>query len=90
MIVAATILAITACAIYAIHVLLGDAALRDRTKRRTLVTTKDGLWFAGVLLEHDRRSIVLRDVTTEAEGGPAVVDGEVLILLADVAHIQFP
>ena len=72
------------------HELTGDRALRSRTKRRVLVTTHDGTWFAGVLAEHDRRSVVVRDATTEAEGGHAVVDGEVLILTEDIAHIQFP
>lgn len=56
-----------------------------------MVTTRDGAWFAGVLYEHDRRSVVLRSTTTEtADGATATVDGEVLILTEDVAHIQFP
>lgn len=84
---------VVACAVVvtlAMH-LSGDLMLRSRTKRRCLVTTDGGTWFAGVLLSHDRRSLVLVSATTEAEdGSTASVDGEVLILLDDVAHIQFP
>ena len=90
MIYAALVLALTAIAIAAAYEVLGNRALRSRTKRRALVTTHDGRWFSGVLTSHDRRCLVLREAQTEAEGGPAVVDGEVLILMADVAHIQFP
>ena len=73
------------------HFLTMDRVLRSRTKRRVLVTTRDGAWFAGVLAEHDRRSVVVVNATTEAENGDtAKVDGEVLILTEDIAHIQFP
>ena len=68
----------------------GNRAIRSRTKRRVLVTTKSGLWFSGVLFAHDRRSLVIREAQTDAEGGSTVVDGEVLILSDDVAYIQFP
>lgn len=68
----------------------GNRVLRSRTKRRVLVTTKAGVWFSGVLFDHDRHSIVVREAQTEAEGGTAIVDGEVLILTEDIAHIQFP
>jgi small nuclear ribonucleoprotein (snRNP)-like protein len=78
-------------AVAAAHHLSGDRLLRSRTKRRVLVTTHDGAWFSGVLLDCDRRSVVIVNATTEAERGEAVqVDGEVLILTEDIAHIQFP
>ena len=83
----AAVLAVAA----AYHFTSADQALRSRTKRRVLVTTHGGGWFAGVLLEHDRRSFVLTNVTTEGPDGQQMpVDGEVLILAEDVAHIQFP
>ena len=90
MIYAAAILATSALLIVACLELVGNRALRSRTKRRVLVTTTSGAWFTGILFTHDRRSVVLRGAQTEAEGGPADVDGEVLILMQDVAHIQFP
>ena len=90
MIYAAAILALTALAIAAAFEITGDRVLRSRTKRRVLVTTKSGVWFSGILNSHDRRSLVLCNVQTEAESGTAPVDGEVLILTEDVAHIQFP
>lgn len=90
MIYAALIVALATIAIAAAYEVVGNRVLRSRTKRRALITTHDGRWFSGVLLDHDRRCLVLRDAQTEAEGGAAVVDGEVLILMADVAHIQFP
>lgn len=70
--------------------LTGDRVLRSRSKRRVVVTTTSGSWFSGVLFSHDRRCIVLRDAHTEVESGTAAIDGEVLILMSDVAHIQFP
>ena len=73
------------------HFLTTDRVLRSRTKRRVLVTTHDGAWFSGVLLDHDRRSVVVVNASTEAADGTAAqVDGEVLILTEDIAHIQFP
>lgn len=88
---AVVLLALVLLLIAGVHVAVGDRALRSRTKRRVMVTTRDGAWFAGVLYEHDRRSVVLRSTTTEtADGATATVDGEVLILTEDVAHIQFP
>lgn len=90
MIFAAVILTLTAAALFVTIEVAGNRVLRSRTKRRVLVTTTSGAWFAGVLSAHDRRSIVLRDAQTESDDGPAAVDGEVLILMVDVAHIQFP
>jgi hypothetical protein len=88
---AVLVLAAVIVAVAAAHHLSGDRLLRSRTKRRVLVTTHDGAWFSGVLLDRDRRSVVIVNATTEAERGEAVqVDGEVLILTEDIAHIQFP
>lgn len=88
---AVLLLALVVLAVAGLYFASGERVLRSRTKRRVMVTTRDGTWFAGVLYEHDRRSIVLRSTTTEtADGATAQVDGEVLILTEDVAHIQFP
>jgi hypothetical protein len=88
---AVLVLAAVMVAVAVAYELTGDRQLRSRTKRRALVTTHDGAWFSGVLLAHDRRSVVLVNATTETEDGAhAEVDGEVLILTEDIAHIQFP
>lgn len=89
--VAALIIAAAILAVAVAQHVTGDAVLRSRTKRRALVTTHDGAWFVGVLVAHDRRCFVLANAQSEGEDGtPAPVDGEVLILAEDVAHIQFP
>lgn len=67
--------------------------LRKRVNRRLVVTLKGGQAFDGVLWSHDRQALVLRNVSVLGEGrdgDPLPVDGEVLILLADVAFIQRP
>lgn len=89
--VAIIVLAATLAIVAALHWTSGDRVLRDRAKRRAMVSLDTGAWFAGVLVSYDRRSLLLASVTTEgADGSPADVDGEVLVLLEDVAHIQFP
>lgn len=67
--------------------------LRDRLRRKAIVTLKDGQSFAGVLFDADRETLILRN--TEAldagERGSAVpVDGEILLFRADVAFVQLP
>ena len=88
---AVLVLAATVAVVAAIYLTTGDRVLRSRTKRRVMVSTDSGAWFAGVLIAQDRRSVLLSSVTTEgADGVPTSVDGEVLILVEDIAHIQFP
>ena len=85
------LLALIAATVAGVHYATGNHVLRSRVKRRALVTTTSGAWFAGVLLDHDRSSFLLVQATTEGpDGSVAPVDGEVLILASDVAHIQFP
>lgn len=67
--------------------------LASRLRHQVIVTTKAGASFTGVLYSHDRQALVLRD--TEAlragENGTALpLDGELIVLLADVAYIQRP
>ena len=67
--------------------------LNTRLRERVIVTCKTGESFAGVLFSHDNKALVLRQ--TEAlgvgENGTNVpVDGELIVLLADVAYLQRP
>lgn len=67
--------------------------LAARLRERVIVTTKTGDSFAGVLFSHDTKAIVLRE--TEALGAGerrtnVVLDGELIVLLPDVAYIQRP
>lgn len=70
-----------------------NRVIKSRLRDKVLVTTKDGAAFAGVLFEADDKALVLRQA--EALGAAddksnVPLDGEVLILLADVAFIQKP
>ena len=60
---------------------------RARRHRRFVVTLKTGDGFTGVLAAVDPTALVLRDA--EKIGDPNVpVDGEVIVLLADVKYAQ--
>lgn len=67
--------------------------LRSRLREKVLVTTKDGASFSGVLYAADNKALVLR--AAEALGAAddrsnVPLDGEVIVLLPDVAFIQRP
>jgi small nuclear ribonucleoprotein (snRNP)-like protein len=67
--------------------------LPSRMRERVIVTLKSGESFAGVLFSHDNKALVLRE--TEALGvgekrTNLVLDGELIVLLRDVAYIQKP
>lgn len=68
--------------------------LRKRVNVRLIVTLKAGQSFAGVLWSQDHQALVLRNASALGEGdqgeAPIPVDGEVIILLVDVAYIQRP
>ncbi len=66
--------------------------LRDRVRYKAIVTTKAGSTFEGVLYDLDRDAVVLRNVVHLVQGAdqPTPVDGELLILAADVLFMQFP
>lgn len=62
----------------------------SRIRTKVLVTLKTSEAFEGVLWDHDRQALVLRNAAIIGVAGdpPAAVDGEVVVLLADVAYIQ--
>lgn len=63
------------------------------TRERLIVTLKSGAAFEGVLWEVDDRALVLRSAVAlgAAERGENLpVDGELLLFVADVAHVQKP
>lgn len=67
--------------------------LTSRFRERVMVTTKAGDTFDGVLYSADKTALVLRN--TEAVGAGEnktnlPIDGELIVLLADVAFIQRP
>lgn len=67
--------------------------LRSRLRQRVLVTLKGGEGFDGVLFDADNHALVLRNASAVGMGERKTdlpVDGEVLILLADVAFVQRP
>lgn len=67
--------------------------LRKRLKTRLLVTLKSGDVFDGVLFAVDRSCWVLRNATAVGagrDGAPVPLDGEVVLLTADVAFAQRP
>lgn len=67
--------------------------ISSRLRERVIVTLKSGESFAGVLFSHDKQALVLRD--TEALGAgenrtDLRLDGELIVLLADVSFLQRP
>ena len=69
------------------------SVLRSRLRTRVLVTTKDKATFAGVLFQEDKRAVVLREAVAVGAGedrSDLPLDGEIIILVADVAYIQRP
>lgn len=65
--------------------------LKARVRRTAIVTLKTGPSFRGVLFDHDTEALVLRNADLLTEGhAPTIVDGEIVILVADVLHLQFP
>ena len=70
-----------------------NRVVRQRLREKVIVTTKDGAAFSGVLFDADSKALVLRQ--SEALGAAddksdVPVDGEVIVLLPDVAFIQRP
>lgn len=67
------------------------AVLAQRLRSRVIVTLKDGEAFDGVLFSADRTVWILRNaqaVGLGENGTNAPVDGEVLVLTADIAFAQ--
>lgn len=66
--------------------------INQRTRVNIILTLKAGTSFRGVLFDHDRQALVLRNVEHLVEGAdrPTPVDGELVVLLSDVLFIQVP
>lgn len=63
--------------------------LTARTRRAVMVTLKSGASFKGVLTDADAHALVLKGA--EAVGAEVVpVDGELIVLRADVDYMQLP
>lgn len=57
------------------------------------MTTKAGDSFGGVLYSHDKNAVVLRETRALGAGERSTdlpLDGELILLLPDVAYIQRP
>lgn len=66
-----------------------NRVLRLRLRSQVIVTLKSGSAFRGVLMESDRQALVVRNA--EHLGGPegaTPVDGEIVLMVADVLFIQ--
>jgi small nuclear ribonucleoprotein (snRNP)-like protein len=67
--------------------------LRSRMRSQVFVTTHEGATFSGVLWEADDKVLVLRNAEALKAGPDATnlpLDGEVVLLMFDVAFIQRP
>lgn len=67
--------------------------ITSRLRERVIVTTKTGDAFAGVLYSHDDKALVLRETQALGAGERSTdlpLDGELIVLLPDVAYIQRP
>jgi small nuclear ribonucleoprotein (snRNP)-like protein len=67
--------------------------LQERISERVVVTLKTGEAFGGVLWDADDRLWILRNTTALGAGkdGAALpLDGEVIVLTADILHAQRP
>lgn len=66
--------------------------INQRVRSTVIVTLKGGTSFRGVLFDHDKDAIVLRNTEHLVEGAdrPTPVDGELVVLLADVLFLQLP
>jgi small nuclear ribonucleoprotein (snRNP)-like protein len=66
-------------------------ALEARYRSSVLVSCKDGATFSGVLYSSDGQALVLRNSQAVGLGDNSTnlpLDGELIVLLADVAYLQ--
>lgn len=73
--------------------MFGNLVLRNRWRERVVVTLKSGESFMGVLWSNDSRALVIRQASAVGVGenrSDLPLDGEVIVLLADVAFLQRP
>lgn len=59
-------------------------------RERVIVTTKSGASFAGLLYATDRQVLVLREATQLGGREHLPVDGELIVLWAEVDYLQRP
>lgn len=67
--------------------------ITSRLRERVIVTLKSGAAFGGVLYSHDDKALVLRETQALGAGERSTdlpLDGELIVLLPDVAYIQRP
>lgn len=67
--------------------------LSSRFRERVVVTTKAGESFDGILYSADSAALVLRNAAAVGVGENKTdlpLDGELIVLLADVAFLQRP
>ena len=67
--------------------------LSSRLRERFVVTTKSGESFVGVLYSHDKTALVLVQasaVGVNEDKSDLPLDGELIVLLADVSFLQRP
>lgn len=73
--------------------MIRSKVLRSRFRSQVYVTTHEGATFSGVLWEADDKCLVLRNAEAVKAGPDASdlsLDGEVVLLMFDVAYIQRP
>lgn len=69
-----------------------DRILRSRVRRRAIVTLKTGESFTGTVIDADRQAVVMHGATYDTpdpRSAPIDADGEVVVLLADVAYLNY-
>lgn len=75
--------------------MFGSSVLNRRLRTTVLITLKSGEAFTGILWEADKLVFVLRNSsmaspTTNPSPEVSAVDGELVLLVADVAYMQIP
>lgn len=66
---------------------------RSRLRDHVFVTTHEGATYSGVLWEADDKALVLRNAAAVKAGPDALdvpLDGEIVLLMFDIAYIQRP
>lgn len=66
--------------------------LRSRVRRRAIVTLKTGEAFTGTVSDADGQALVLQGATytdPDPRSGEVPVDHEVVVLLGDVAYLNY-
>lgn len=67
--------------------------ISSRLRERVILTLKTGETFSGILFSHDSKALVLRQAEALGAGERGTnlpLDGELIVLLPDVAYIQKP